>query len=159
MQLDHTRIAIRERGLLETIDVSLFIIRDFAGPVIACALLAIVPLALINYALVGWMVSTDYDGETFSFRYFWNMTLLVFLEAPLASVFIVAYLGPAVFHERRTIQQVAGDVLRQWFPLLLCQGLLRGVLLAWGLYLLTDRMEDNGFIEGFLIVVLCGWSD
>ena len=56
MQLDHTRIAIRERGLLETIDLALLVIREFAGPMTACALLAIVPLALINYALVGWMV-------------------------------------------------------------------------------------------------------
>jgi hypothetical protein len=158
MQLDHTRIAIRERGLLETIDLALFVIRDFAGPVIACTLFAIVPLALINYALVGWMVSTDYDGEVLSFRYLWNMTVLIFLEAPLASAFIVAYLGPAVFHEQRTIQQVAGDVLRQSFPLLLCQGLLRGVLIAWGLYLITDRMESNGWIEGFWMIVICGWS-
>ena len=50
MQLDRTRIAIRERGLLETIDLALLVIREFAGPIVACALLAIVPLALINYA-------------------------------------------------------------------------------------------------------------
>ena len=45
MQLDRTRIAIRERGLLETIDLALFVIREFAGPILACGLLAIVPLA------------------------------------------------------------------------------------------------------------------
>ena len=50
------------------------------------------------------------------------MTLLIFLEAPLAAVFIVAYLGPAVFLEKRTIRQVAGDVLRQALPLLLLPG-------------------------------------
>src|SRR5262245_34153524 len=158
MQLDRTRVSIRERGLLETIDLALFVIRDFAGPVIACALLAIVPLALINYALVGWMVPTDYDGESLGFRYLWNMTVLIFLEAPLAGVFIVAYLGPAVFLEQRSSRQVAGDVLQQAFPLLLCQGLLRRVLIAWGLYLLTDRLEVNGCIEGFLMIVICLWS-
>src|SRR5688572_19630063 len=124
MQLDRTRVAIRERGLLETIDLALFVIRDFAGPLIACALMAIVPLALINYALVGWMVPAEYEGEAVGFRYLWNMTVLIFLEAPLAGVFIVAYLGPALFHEERTLRQVAGDVLRQTGPLLLCQGLL-----------------------------------
>jgi hypothetical protein len=158
MQLDRTRIAIRERGLLETIDLALFVIREFAGPILACGLLAIVPLALINYALVGWMAPTELDSEVLGFRYAWNMTLLVFLEAPLAAVFIVAYLGPAVFLEERTIRQIAGDVLRQALPLVLCQGLLRGVLIAWGLYLLTSREEVSGWIEGFFIILLCLWS-
>jgi hypothetical protein len=158
MQLDRTRIAIRERGLLETIDLALLVVRDFVGPIIGCALLAIVPLALINYALVGWMAPTEYDADVIGFRYLWNMTVLIFLEAPLASALIVAYLGPAVFLEDRMIRQVAADVVRQSTALFLCQGLLRGVLIAWSLYLLTDRLEANGFIEGFLMVVLCGWS-
>src|SRR5436309_11830773 len=147
MQLDRTRIAIRERGLLETIDLALHVVRLFAAPLIACALVAVVPLALINYALVGWMMPTEIDVDSIGFRYFWNMTVLVFLEAPLASVFIVAYLGPAVFLEDRTIRQVAGDVLRQSAALFLSQGLLRGVFIAWLLYLRTDRLEASGFIE------------
>jgi hypothetical protein len=155
MQLDHTRIAIRERGLLETIDLTLLVIREFAGPVIACALLGIVPLAMINELLVGWMVSIDDEDTVLWFRYTWAMTVLIFLEAQLAAVFIVAYLGPAVFMEQRTIRQIAGDVLRQAFPLLLCQGILRGVLAAWLLYILSFRAEPNGWIEGFWIVVIC----
>jgi hypothetical protein len=155
MQLDRTRIAIRERGFLETIDLTLLVIREFAGPLIVCALLAIVPLAIINELLVGWMVSIDDEGTVAWFRYLWAMTVLVFLESQLAAVFIVAYLGPAVFMEQRTIRQIAGDVLRQAFPILLCQGILRGVLAAWILFLLTERYEANGWIEGFWIVVVC----
>jgi hypothetical protein len=158
MQLDRTRIAIRERELVETIDLALLVVRDFAAPLMACAVLAIVPLALINYALVGWMVPADSEGEFVGFRYLWNMTALIFLEAPLASVFIVAYLGPAVFLEERTTRQVAADVLQQARALLLCHGLLRGVLIAWVLYLFADRMEANGLLEGLAIVVLIGWS-
>lgn len=157
MQLDQTRIAIRERGLLETVDLALLVVRDFLGPLVGAALLAIVPLALINYALVGWMVPTDFD-DSWGFRYLWNMTMLIFLEAPLASIFVVAYLGPAVFLEERTKRQIASDCLAQAMPLLLCQGLLRGVLVAWGLYLMTDRFEANGWIEGFLMIVLALWS-
>src|SRR6185369_13107803 len=99
MQLDRTRIAIRERGLLETIDLALLVIREFAGPLIVCALLGIIPLAIINELLVGWMVSVDDEGTVAWFRYTWAMTVLIFLESQLASVFIVAYLGPAVFME------------------------------------------------------------
>lgn len=155
MQLDRTRIAIRERGLLETIDLALLVIREFAGPLIICALLAIVPLAIINELLVGWMVTLDDEGAVSWFRYLFAMTVLIELESQLAAVFIVAYLGPAVFMEQRTIRQTAGDVLRQAFPLLISQGILRGVLAAWLLYLLTDRYEANGWIEGFWIVMVC----
>src|SRR5438132_11305086 len=112
MQLDRTRIAIRERGILETFDVALHVVREFAGPWAIASLLAIVPLALMNYALVGWMVPADSESLSDYLRYLWAMTLLIYLEAPLAAIFIVAYLGPAVFHEERTIRQVAGDVLR-----------------------------------------------
>src|SRR4051812_33190218 len=131
MHLDRTRIAIRERGLLDTIDLALFVVRDFAAPIVACALIGILPLALVNYALVGWMMPTEFDDEVLGFRYLWNMSVLIFLEAPLAGAFIVAYLGPAVFLEDRTVRQVAGDAVGQFWALLICQGILRGVLVAW----------------------------
>jgi hypothetical protein len=158
MQLDKTRLAIRERGLLETIDFSLLVIREFAGPLIVCALLGVLPLMIVNELLVGWMVTVDDEGTVSWFRYTWAMTVLIFLEAQLAAVFVVAYLGPAVFMEQRTIRQIIGDVFRQTFPLLLCQGILRGVLAAWLLYLLTERYEASGWIEGFWIVVVCLWA-
>lgn len=158
MQLDRTRIAIRERGLLETLDLALHVTREFAGPIAICALLAILPLTLINYALVGWMAPTEFDETVLGFRYLWNLTLLTCLEAPLASIFIVAYLGPAVFLEQRTIRQVIGDVFRYFPQLILCQGLMRGLLLAWALYLLTDRDQTNPFIEVFLMLLLVMWS-
>jgi hypothetical protein len=158
MQLDRTRIAIRERGLLETIDLALHVTREFAAPLAVCALAAIVPLALINYALVGWMTPSDFDEETFPLRYLWNMTALIYLEAPLAASLMVAYLGPAVFHEERTIRQVLGDVVRCAGPLALCQGLLRGTFVAWAVLLLTTREEANGFTEGFLLFVILAWS-
>jgi hypothetical protein len=71
---------------------------------------------------------------------------------------VVAFLGPAVFMEQRTLRQVASDVLKQAAPLVLCQGLLRGVFVAFGLLLLTSREEANGFIEGFLMILIVLWS-
>jgi hypothetical protein len=98
------------------------------------------------------------DEDVTGFRYLWNMSVLIFLEAPLASAFVVAWLGPAVFLEQKSIRQVAGEVLRYLPQLALTQGLLRGVFVAWGLYLLVDRTETNGLIEGLAMVMLCGWS-
>lgn len=154
MQLDRTRIAIRERGLLDTLDLALHVLRDFAGQVAVGSLLAIVPLALLNYALIGWMVPAEIETLGDFGRYVWSMTALIYLEAPLASIFVVAYLGPAVFLEKRTVRQIAADVLSQTVQLVLCLGLLRGVLIAIGIFLLVDRLEMNGFLEGFVLVVV-----
>lgn len=169
MQLDQTRIAIRERTLLETLDLALLVLREFFAPIAMLALLAIIPLALINYALIGWMAPGEFDESTLGLRFMWNMALLVYLEAPLASVFVIAYLGPAVFLEQRTWRQVVADVFRvrpsdagandgrPLAYLILCQGLIRGVLVAWLLYLCLDRSSYEGFnglIEGFLMFVL-----
>src|SRR5262245_59677557 len=169
MQLDNTRIAVRERTLPEVFDLALHVTREFIGPWILCSLLAIVPLAVINYYLVGWMATVEYDTDFPGARFLRNMTLLVFIEAPLASVFVVTYLGPAVFLEEKSIWQVVKDVfrIRQERPddprtglnLLLCQLILRGILPAWLLYLTLDRTaEFNGFVEGFLVPAIAVWS-
>jgi hypothetical protein len=153
MQLDNTRIAVRERGLLEIFDLALHVTREFAGPWIVCSLLAIVPLAVLNYFLIGWMGHADYDTDAPGARYLWNMTLLVYLEAPLASVFAVAYLGPAVFLEQRSVRQVIVDVLRYSPQLFLCQLLLRGILPVWLMYLVVDRYEFTTW-EGLALPAL-----
>jgi hypothetical protein len=154
MQLDNTRIAIRERGLAETFDLALQVSREFFGPILGLSLLMIVPLAAINYFLVGWMAPVDMDDEFIGWRYMWNMSVLIYLEAPLASVLVTAYLGPAVFLEDKRTRQVLIDVLRCLPQLFLCQFLLRGILPAWLLYLAVDRYSYNGFLEGFVLTCL-----
>jgi hypothetical protein len=154
MQLDNTRIAVRERTLLETLDLALHVVREFAWPWFLCSLLAIAPLAALNYFLIGWMGNVDPDADTGSARLLWNQTVLIFLEAPLASVFVVAYFGPAVFLEKRTFRQVVADVFRCFPQLFLCQFLMRGILPAWLLYIAVDRYQFDGFLEGFVLTVL-----
>jgi len=168
MQLDSTRIAVRERSLPEVLDLALHVTREFAGPWLLCSLLGVVPLAAINYALIGWMTDLDYDTDFPGVRFTWNMTLLIFIEAPLASVFVTAFLGPAVFMEQRTIRQVIGDVFRirrarlddtrPVVNLFLCQLILRGILPAWLLYLTVDRYQFSPFQEGFLIPAIACYS-
>jgi hypothetical protein len=160
MQLDRTRIAIRERGVLETLDLALQVTRAFAGPLAICSLLAVVPLALINYALVGWMAPAQADDEITGFRYLWNMSALIFLEAPLASAFVIAWLGPALFLEQKTVQQVVNDVFRRALQLAWTHGLLRGVFVAWFLFLLVtrDQSDSNALIEVVALTMLLSWS-
>lgn len=164
MQLDNTRISIRERSLAEVLDLALHVIREFFQPWLGTSLLAMVPLALVNYALIGWMADSTYvsyeDGD-FPARFLWNMTLLVILEAPLAGIFTVAYLGPAVFMEEKTIRQVILDTFKRAHQIVWCQLVLRGILPAWLLLLIVNvwyRLEFNPLIEGFLLPALVCYS-
>lgn len=160
MQLDNTRIAVRERTLPEILDLALHVMREYFQPWLITTLWVVVPLALLNYALIGWMASPDYvsyvDGE-WPARFLWNMTLLIYLEAPLVSSLSVAYLGPAVFLERKTFRQVLADSLSRLPQLVVVQLLIRGVLWAWLLLLLVNlryRYEFNIGIEGLLMPLL-----
>jgi hypothetical protein len=156
MQLDNTRIAIRERNLLETLDLSFRLLREFWKPWLICSLLAIVPLAALNAVLLNWMAfDRDFtEPSEFPFRYAWMMLLFVYFEAPLASTFVVAFLGPAVFMENPRIKQVVWDALKQFPALLLCQFLVRAVLPLWLLALTFDQLEPNYWVEIGLISLL-----
>ena len=160
MQLDNTRITVRERSLPEILDLALHVIREYFQPWLLTTLWVIVPLALLNYGLIGWMAAPSYvgyvDGEV-PLRFLWNLTLLVYLESPLVSAVSVAYLGPAVFLEQRSIRQVLADSLRRAPQLVISQLLIRGILPAWLLLLIVNvnyRYEFNVGIEGVLLPLL-----
>lgn len=155
MQLDNTRIAIRERSLLDTLDLALQVIRQYPRELLLTFLAAAVPLAVLNDYLAGWMLDVEYRDAYFYveesgaiWRFWWSMTLLVFIEAPLASIFMTAFLGQAVFVERPSLRQVFGDVRGMLGRLAWCQLLLRGILPFWWLVYLIDRYDEfNPAIE------------
>jgi hypothetical protein len=155
MQLDKTRIAIRERGVLDLFDLSLHVVRSYFWPLLATMALGVLPLALANQLMIGWMFAdTDNDVE-FPFRYVWHMTVLIMIEAPLAAVFATTYLGDALFLERPRLRTVARNVLRFFPRLLWCQVLLRGIVFAWLLALsIQPYSAFDPFLEGFAPVGL-----
>lgn len=169
MELDNTRIAIRERGFLDTMDLSLHVLREFIQPIFWLTLAAVIPLGLFNYWLLGWMVGSEHfdyaeyrlyewSPEDWAkriyymlpWRYMIDMALLIFIEAPLASVFVTAYLGEAVFMQKPTYRQVFQTVLKYSPALFLCQLLIRGILPTWLLLSMMDIYGDNVGTEVFL---------
>ena len=161
MQLDNTRIAIRERSLLDTLDLALHVIRQYPRELLLTFLLAAVPLAVLNDYLLGWILDVEYREAFFYLeeygavsRFWWSMTLLVFIEAPLASIFMTAFLGQAVFVDRPSYRQVFDDVRKMFWRLVWCQLLLRGILPFWWLVYLIDRYDD--FSPGIEILGLGG---
>ena len=178
MELDNTRITIRERGLLDTLDLSLHVLREFVQPVFWFTLAAVVPLGLLNYVLLGWMVYPQSGGDTQGFdyteyrlyewsptdwgwrvyymlpwRYLFDMALLIFIEAQLASIFVTAYLGEAVFMQKPTFRQVLKTVIKHSPGLVLCQLLIRGILPAWILVMLMDRQYGTNVVG----IEVCLW--
>ncbi len=146
MQLDNTRLAVRERSVLDTHDMSLQVLRDFFAPWLGCTLLLVVPLMVLNYFLIGWTLSPERisDNPFYALRYFWAMPLMIYIEAPLLSIPTVAFLGPAIFMQQPTIKQVIRDVWRAFPQIFVCQILLRGVLVAWLIPFMVDRVYEDG---------------
>lgn len=158
MQLDKTRIAVRERTQVELMDLSLHVLRAYGGRLLVAMLVGALPLAILNYFLIGWMASPEfYDfGSSFiPFRYVWTMSLLVFLEAPWGSMFATMYLGLAVFEERPTWREVLLGVGRSSLPTIVCLALLRGPVIAW--LLLVPAWEEPDFTPfEFWVILLAG---
>ena len=155
MQLDRTTIAIRERGLLDTLDLSLHVLRIYALPLIAAMALGVIPLMLVNYLLLGWMTEPVDDELIFPFRFVWHMSIQVFLQAQLASAFATAYLGEAVFLERPQLRDIAGKVAKMAPRIVWCQLLIRGIAPALLVLLAIERYgQVEFFLEGFVLTAL-----
>lgn len=159
MQLDSTRISIRERNLLDTFDLALHVLREYFKPLLITFFAAVIPLMVINDLLIGWILDVEYR-ETFFYleesgsiwRFWWDMTCLVFIEAPLASIFMTSFLGQAVFVARPSYRDVFHDVGRMWGRVFWCQLLVRGILPTCLLFLLVDRYEEfNPTVELLLL--------
>jgi hypothetical protein len=166
VQLDRTLIAIHERSLLETLDLTLHVIRKYFWPLLATFAMGAVPVAIVNHLLVGWILDVEHrDGYFYTeemqaiSRYLWDMTMLVFITAPLASVFATKFLGDAVFVERPSLGSVARAVGKFSLRLTWCQLLMRGILLAWLLFLTLDRDEEfQPGTEFVLLAILACYS-
>lgn len=170
MKLDKTRITIRERGLLATMDLALHVCREYFAQLVIALSLAVVPLSLINFALLGWMLKaeTPDDGaihplvtglefgeeQASLLRFLLNLAALIYLESPLLSIPIVAFLGPAVFQETRKPGQIIRDVARHWVQLAWTQLILRGVAPAWIMYALIDREVPTERELGFVALIM-----
>lgn len=155
MRLDRTRIAIAERSQPETLDLSLLVLREFLFPVFGLVAIMAVPLAILNWYLIEWMASDLIEEVTVS-RYLWTMAMLVFVEAPFASILATSYLGKVTFYESPTFWEVCKDVASLSGRIFWTQLVLRGVLLV--LVMVWSITPDDSFspTEGMLIFICFG---
>jgi len=159
VQLDKTCIAVRERNLLDTMDLSLHVLRAYWRPLVVTMVIGVAPLMLVDWLTLRWMAqSFDYYWD-FPIRYVWHITVLVFIQAPLGSIFATSYLGQAVFLEQPKIRSVLADVFKLMPRVAWCQVLVRGVLPAWLISFAVERGGEFNFaLEGFLLFLLVVYS-
>jgi hypothetical protein len=129
MQLDQTRIAIRERGFGEIMGLALQVTRAGAGWLVVLWVMGAAGFALLN----GWMLQTvlvdELEFEDVPAGYWSLMLMLVAIEAPFATAPITLYLGKMMFNSEFRFRTMVTELFRSLPQLALFQGVLRTVML------------------------------
>jgi len=128
MQLDETRIAIRERSFGEILGLALQVARSCAVPLFLAGLVGTLPFALLNGWLLYEVLQDDLWYE-FPGGYWTMMIALVALEAPFATAPIAVYLGRMTFAAEISLRAMVVDLVRSIPQMLVVQGLLRCLLM------------------------------
>lgn len=160
MQLDQTNIVIRERSASDTLDISLFVIRRNLGALMLLLTIGVLPFAIANYLMLGWMLEVDprdYDEFgvfSYSVRHYFWMIVLIVVEAPLATALITRFLGDYIFVGQPRIKDVLRDVISRLGPLLFVQGVSRAGFAMAVLVVFIDSDNENFLPEVLAVAVL-----
>jgi len=132
VKLDETRVTIRERSWLEILDLALRLCAEYWRPLSVTFLLGALPLAIANDLLVFRLVDFELDEDPYFeyAKFLLVISVLVFLQAPLASVFVTSLLGRIMFHESPDLPKLIKEVLTMAPRWIVSQGILRGSLLS-----------------------------
>lgn len=130
MQLDQTRIAIRERSFGEILGLALQVTRAGAGWLVVLWLFGATGFAVLNGLLLDSLLLDEIDFEEPPVGYWTLMVMLVALEAPFATAPITLYLGKMMFNAPFRFRTMLGELIRSLPQLILFQGILRTIMLA-----------------------------
>lgn len=119
MALDRTLVQVRERPLLDVLDLGFVVLRARPAALIGAALAGIAPFAALNL----WVFRPAHEVTPPAI-----LALLTF-EAPLATAPLTVVLGSLMFGGRPRPRQVAASLARGAIPVLLFSALLRTALL------------------------------
>jgi hypothetical protein len=148
VQLDNTRIVIRERDFLDILDLSLRVVRFYLFAWFTLSLFAALPFALLN----AWLLSRsgpfhaltvgNATDSSEAALYVYRLVVLTVWEMPLVAAPLTRYLGHALFLDRPSTGRTARELRDSAPQLFLYQVLLRGVCILpaaidwWGMFLI-----------------------
>lgn len=151
MQLDRTRIAIRERSATELLDLSLRVLGIYVLPIMAAAGVLILPFAILNEFILRHYVVDELSEYTIP-QYLIAMSQLVYIEAPIATSAVTVFLGRIMFSQESDIRSIVREVWSLLPQLFWIQCVLRGVIAAIAIGLIS--MSDPELIHLLWIVVI-----
>ncbi|GAA4430370.1 hypothetical protein [Bremerella cremea] len=153
MQLDKTRIAIRERELLEIYDLALVVMRVYWWKIVQAIAITAIPLTFLNAALL-WSMEPDLVVDDTAGAFLVYMCCLIFLEAPLAGLPITMLLGDALFHDKPDWRRMASGLWPVVPRVFWIVAVLRAILPGMGLALIAS-FEDDPVAGTFLFFACC----
>lgn len=138
MELDKTRIAIRERGFLNILDLALRVIRGHLLPLALLTAAGVAPFWWLNSYFTSVAVADLIDPEvdyaevvSLWFAYGFVLFVLLLVELPLATAPVTLYLGQALFAPKVKYGRLGIELLKSAPQLLLLQALPRALLAPW----------------------------
>jgi hypothetical protein len=152
MQLDRTKIPIRERGIGDILDLSLQVIRNEFGGLLLCLGCLAIPLAVLNAWLTRALIA-PVDETSLLFRYVVANACLVVIEVPFGTVLMVIYLGEVLFLGDKRLPRIFFESPHVWWRFLYFIGIRRGILVAWVIAAYIPRSFGVSTPEGFLIAL------
>jgi hypothetical protein len=167
MELDKTAIVLRQRTIPDLLDLSLVVSRVYWKPLLAYAVVGIVPFALINTIVLlpfvdyeSLLISNSFsnDESPYRVRYVLYLVGMVFLQAPVAMLGVTYFLGQSLFLEQTSFGEFRRTTFKMLFGLLLILGLFRFGLLAWPAAItIVDDTQIDPLQEFFCLgVIVCG---
>lgn len=153
MQLDQTRITIRERGIFEIYDLALRVIHGHGGAILGYWLIGVGVCSLLNTWLLAGRWSPPSEGEIQS-DYYWQLYLLMIWELPVATAPLTLYLGKTLFLEHPTPGQVARSLWDRVGQLFVIHVLVRGLCYFGSIWAYVARAEEGAVVfAGFFAVL------
>lgn len=123
MQLDKTRIAIRERSYVDILDLALSVLREHSGPLMAALAVGTLPAAVFNYWLLSGLIRESSFDASDVIWYGCLLAILTYVEMPFATAPVTLYLGQALFLERPNAARMMKDFVAT-LPQMICYQLL-----------------------------------
>ncbi|WP_425396375.1 hypothetical protein [Aeoliella sp.] len=131
MQLDQTRIVIRERRFGEIMGLALQVTRTGIKWISLLWLLGVTGFALLNALLLYGILADEIDIGDPPVGY-WNLlVMLVAIETPLATAPITLYLGKLTFNSPFRFRTMLVELLRSLPQLVLYQVVLRTLMMPF----------------------------
>jgi len=151
---DNNRIAIRERGMLEIMDLALAVLRDGGMPLLAAFAVGAAPMMVLNWLLLGHLTDVPYvEADELPGRYLAMMYLLIGWQIPLASALTTLYLKDAMFVDRPRWSGLWADFRASFSQLFWYQVIKRGLFIAPALLAVAAENYGLAFFLWFLAFV------